>query len=214
MLKGSLPSGAGTRLRCHLTERRGCRMTTTDTRIDGDVEPEELMNHLQILEVLAGLLAALFTALISSTIVSTALPTIIGDLNGSQTQYAWVITAALLATAASTPIWGKLSDLFNKKVLAQSAIVIFVVGSVIAGLSHNVPLLLGARVIQGIGMGGLTALVVAIIGTIIPPRDRGRYAGYMGAAMAVSMSGGPILGGVLVDTAGWRWCFYVCVPLA
>ena len=88
------------------------------------------------------------------------------------------------------------------------------IGSVIAGAAHNVPLLLGARVIQGIGMGGLTALVVAIIGTIIRPRDRGRYSGYMGAAMAVSMSGGPILGGVLVDTAGWRWCFYVCVPLA
>lgn len=189
-------------------------MTTTATRSPGEAQPEELMNHRQILEVLAGLLAALFTALLSSTIVSTALPTIIGDLNGSQTQYAWVITAALLATAASTPIWGKLSDLFNKKVLVQSAIVIFVVGSVIAGLSHNVPLLLGARVIQGIGMGGLTALVVAIIGTIIPPRDRGRYSGYMGAVMAVSMAGGPVLGGVIADTLGWRWCFFVCVPLA
>ncbi|MFC4602808.1 MDR family MFS transporter [Rhodococcus kronopolitis] len=172
------------------------------------------MTHRQILEVLAGLLAALFTALISSTIVSTALPTIIGDLNGSQTQYAWVITTALLATAASTPIWGKLADLYNKKVLVQSSIVIFVVGSVIAGLSHNVPVLLGARVIQGVGMGGLTALVVAIIGTIIPPRERGRYSGYMGAVMAVAMAGGPVLGGVIADGLGWRWCFFVCVPLA
>lgn len=173
------------------------------------------MTHPEILRALTGLIAALFTALLSTTIVSTALPTIISDLEGTQTQYAWIITSALLANAASTPIWGKLSDLFNKKLLVQSAILIFVVGSVLAGLAHNVPLLLGARVVQGIGMGGLTALVVAIIGSIISPRDRGRYSGYMGAAMAVSMSGGPILGGIIVDSPlGWRWCFYVCIPLA
>ena len=178
------------------------------------VDPDA-MSHRQILEALTGLLAALFTALLSTTIVSTALPTIIGDLKGSQTAYAWVITTALLANAASTPIWGKLADLFNKKVLVQSAIVIFVVGSLIAGFAHNVPVLLAARVVQGIGMGGLTALVIAIIGTIVSPRDRGRYSGYTGAVMAVSMSGGPILGGVIVDSPlGWRWCFFVCVPLA
>ncbi|ONM50112.1 MDR family MFS transporter [Nocardia donostiensis] len=173
------------------------------------------MTHREILEAMTGLLAALFTALLSTTIVATALPTIIGDLQGSQTAYAWVITTALLANAASTPIWGKLADLFNKKALVQSAIVIFVVGSVIAGFAHNVPVLLVARVIQGIGMGGLTALAVAIIGSIVAPRERGRYSGYMGAVMAVSMSGGPILGGVIVDSPlGWRWCFFVCVPLA
>ncbi|WP_435531061.1 MDR family MFS transporter [Rhodococcus spelaei] len=190
-------------------------MTTTQPA--GQAAPPgttQLMTHREILEVLAGLLAALFTALISSTIVSTALPTIIGDLNGTQTQYAWVITTSLLATAASTPIWGKLSDLYNKKILVQASIVIFVVGSVIAGTAQNVPVLLGARVIQGIGMGGLTALVVAIIGTIIPPRERGRYSGYMGAVMAVAMAGGPVLGGVVADSLGWRWCFFVCVPLA
>ncbi|WP_068273989.1 MDR family MFS transporter [Aldersonia kunmingensis] len=173
------------------------------------------MTHREILEALAGLLAALFTAMLSSTIVATALPTIIADLHSTQTAFAWVITAALLATAASTPIWGKLADLFNKKVLVQTAIVIFVIGSVIAGFAHNVPVLLAARVVQGIGMGGLTALVVAIIGSIVSPRDRGRYSGYMGAVMAVSMSGGPILGGVIVDSPlGWRWCFFVCIPLA
>ncbi|WP_084787166.1 MFS transporter [Nocardia sp. Root136] len=173
------------------------------------------MTHRQILEAMTGLLAALFTALLSTTIVATALPTIIGDLAGSQTAYAWVITTALLANAASTPIWGKFADLFNKKLLVQSAIVIFVIGSVIAGVAGNVPMLLAARVIQGIGMGGLTALVVAIIGSIVSPRERGRYSGYMGAVMAVSMSGGPILGGVIVDSPlGWRWCFFVCVPLA
>ncbi|MEV6217396.1 MFS transporter [Nocardia sp. NPDC051833] len=173
------------------------------------------MTHRQVLEAMTGLLAALFTALLSTTIVSTALPTIIGDLEGSQTAYAWVITTALLANAASTPIWGKFADLFNKKVLVQSAIVIFVIGSVIAGFASTVPILLAARVVQGIGMGGLTALVVAIIGSIVSPRERGRYSGYMGAVMAVSMSGGPILGGVIVDSPlGWRWCFFVCVPLA
>ncbi|MCD2095683.1 MDR family MFS transporter [Rhodococcus rhodochrous] len=175
---------------------------------------EEQMTHREILVVLSGLLAALFTALLSSTIVSTALPTIIADLNGTQTQYAWVITTALLANAASTPIWGKFADLFNKKLLVQLGILVFVIGSVLAGIAHNVPVLLAARVIQGIGMGGLTALVVAIIGSIIPPRQRGRYSGYMGAVMAVAMSGGPVLGGVIVDLLGWRWCFYVCVPIA
>ncbi|WP_419150672.1 MFS transporter [Nocardia vinacea] len=175
----------------------------------------DAMTHRQVLEALTGLLAALFTALLSTTIVSTALPTIIGDLQGSQTAYAWVITTALLANAASTPIWGKFADLFNKKLLVQSAIVIFVAGSIIAGVAHNVPVLLVARVVQGIGMGGLTALVVAIIGSIVAPRERGRYSGYMGAVMAVSMSGGPILGGVIVDSPlGWRWCFFVCVPIA
>ncbi|PXW33995.1 UNVERIFIED_CONTAM: EmrB/QacA subfamily drug resistance transporter [Williamsia faeni] len=173
------------------------------------------MTHQQILKTMVGLLAGLFTALLSTTIVATALPTIISDLEGSQTAYAWVITTALLANAASTPIWGKLADIFNKKALVQSALVIFVAGSILAGLSHNVPILLAARVIQGVGMGGLTALVVAIIGSIVAPRERGRYSGYMGAVMAVSMSGGPILGGVIVDSPlGWRWCFFVCVPLA
>ncbi|MBF6214724.1 MFS transporter [Nocardia puris] len=173
------------------------------------------MTHREVLEAMTGLLAALFTALLSTTIVATALPTIIGDLQGSQTAYAWVITSALLANAASTPLWGKLADLFNKKLLVQLAIVIFVAGSVLAGVAHNVPVLLAARVIQGVGMGGLTALVVAIIGSIVAPRERGRYSGYMGAVMAVSMSGGPILGGVIVDSPlGWRWCFFVCVPLA
>ncbi len=173
------------------------------------------MSHREILEAMTGLLAALFTALLSTTIVANALPTIIADLQGSQTAYAWVITTALLTNAASTPIWGKLADLFNKKTLVQTSIVIFVIGSVIAGFAHDVALLLAARALQGIGMGGLTALVVAIIGSIIPPRERGRYSGYMGAVMAVSMTGGPILGGVIVDSPlGWRWCFFICIPLA
>ena len=172
------------------------------------------MSHSEILRAMTGLMAALFTAMLSSTIVATALPTIIGDLNGTQRQYTWVITASLLATTVSTPIWGKLSDLFSKKVLVQSSIIVFVLGSVAAGMAQSVPFLIACRVIQGLGMGGLTALAQSIMGTIVSPRERGRYSGYMGAVMAVSTVSGPLLGGVLVDSLGWRWTFYVCVPLA
>src|SRR6478609_7245246 len=177
--------------------------------------PQVAMSHRQIMEALTGLLAAFFTAILSSTIVANALPTIMSELKGTQTDFAWVITAALLANAATTPIWGKLADLFNKKVLVQLSIVIFVAGSVMAGLSETIPLLLTARVIQGIAMGGLTALAQAIIGSMIPPRDRGKYSGYMGGVMAVGTAGGPLLGGFIVDSPlGWRWTFFVCVPLA
>ncbi|MBT2533076.1 MFS transporter [Arthrobacter sp. ISL-48] len=178
-------------------------------------EPGQVMSHRQIMEALTGLLAAFFTAILSSTIVANALPTIMSELKGTQTDFAWVITAALLANAATTPIWGKLADLFNKKVLVQLSIVVFVAGSVMAGLSETIPLLLTARVIQGVAMGGLTALAQAIIGSMIPPRDRGKYSGYMGGVMAVGTAGGPLLGGFIVDSPlGWRWTFFVCVPLA
>ncbi|GAC1491271.1 MAG: MDR family MFS transporter [Pseudarthrobacter sp.] len=177
--------------------------------------PPVAMTHRQIMEALTGLLAAFFTAILSSTIVANALPTIMSDLHGTQTDFAWVITAALLANAVTTPIWGKLADLVNKKVLVQLSIVVFVAGSVMAGLSETIPLLLTARVIQGAAMGGLTALAQAIIGTMIPPRDRGKYSGYMGGVMAVGTAGGPLLGGFIVDSPlGWRWTFFVCVPLA
>ncbi|OFI37818.1 MFS transporter [Arthrobacter sp. SW1] len=173
------------------------------------------MSHRQIMEALTGLLAAFFTAILSSTIVANALPTIMSELHGTQTDFAWVITAALLANAATTPIWGKLADLFDKKLLVQLSIIIFVAGSVLAGFADSIALLLVARVVQGVALGGLTALAQAIIGTMIPPRDRGKYSGYMGAVMAVGTAGGPLLGGFIVDSPlGWRWTFFVCVPLA
>jgi EmrB/QacA subfamily drug resistance transporter len=189
-------------------------MTITETRPQAPVAPA--LTHREILEILVGLLAGLFTAMLGSTIVSNALPTIIADLKGTQTQYTWVLTASLLATTVSTPIWGKLSDLASKKLLVQLSIILFVVGSALAGMSRTVPFLIGARALQGLAMGGLTALAQAIIGAAIPPRDRGRYSGYMGAVIAVATVSGPLLGGVIVDTSwlGWRWCFYVCVPLA
>jgi len=183
--------------------------------VDAAAKAAAPMTHRQIMEALTGLLAAFFTAILSSTIVANALPTIMSELKGTQTDFAWVITAALLANAATTPIWGKLADLFDKKLLVQLSIIIFVAGSVMAGLSETIPLLLTARVIQGIAMGGLTALAQAIIGSMIPPRDRGKYSGYMGAVMAVGTAGGPLLGGFIVDSPlGWRWTFFVCVPLA
>ena len=189
----------------------------SSTSVPAQLSPEETgeMSHRQILEAMTGLLAGLFTAMLSSTIVATALPTIIGDLNGTQRQYTWVITASLLATTVSTPIWGKLSDLFSKKLLVQLSLVVFVLGSVAAGASHTVGFLILCRVVQGLGMGGLTALTQSIMGAIIAPRQRGRYAGYMGAVMAVSTVSGPLLGGLIVDSSlGWRWTFYVCAPLA
>ncbi|MBE1485188.1 MDR family MFS transporter [Plantactinospora soyae] len=168
------------------------------------------------LEALSGLLLVLFVALISSTVVSTALPQIIGALDGSQTQYTWVVTATLLTATATTPIWGKLADLFNKKTLVQAAIVIFVLGSIVSGLSQSAGQLIAARAFQGIGVGGLQALVQVVIAAMIPPRERGRYNGYLGGVMAVATVGGPLLGGVIVDTSwlGWRWCFFVGVPIA
>jgi MFS family permease len=159
-------------------------MTVTETRQQLPSAPE--LTHREILEILIGLLAALFTAMLSSTIVSNALPTIIADLEGTQTQYTWVLTASLLATTVSTPIWGKLADLMSKKLLVQLSITLFVVGSALAGLSHNVSFLIGARVLQGLAMGGLMALAQAIIGAAIPPRSRGRYSGYMGAVIAAA----------------------------
>ena len=175
---------------------------------------EEQMTHREILEVLLGLMSALFIAIMSATIVSTALPTIIGDLEGTQTQYTWVVTASLLAMTVSSPIWAKLSDLYNKKLLVQVSILVFLVGSLAAGAVQNVPELLAARAVQGLGMGGLVSLTQSIIGSIIPPRERGRYSGYMAATMAVATVSGPLIGGLLVDTLGWRWCFWVAVPFA
>ncbi|TXS55892.1 MFS transporter [Streptomyces sp. t39] len=174
------------------------------------------MTHRQIMEALSGLLLGMFVAILSSTIVSNALPQIIGDLGGGQSAYTWVVTSALLATTATTPLWGKLSDLFSKKLLVQIALVIFVLGSVVAGLSQNPAMLIACRVVQGIGAGGLAALSQVVMAAMIAPRERGRYSGYIGATFAVATVGGPLLGGVITDTEwlGWRWCFYVGVPFA
>ncbi|MGZ4444021.1 MAG: MDR family MFS transporter [Nocardioidaceae bacterium] len=174
------------------------------------------MTHREVLEAMSGLLLALFVAMLSSTIVSNALPRIVADLHGSESGYTWIVVATLLTTTASTPVWGKLSDLFSKKLLVQTALVIFSVGSVIAALAPSMGVLIGARALQGVGVGGLTALVQVVIATIVSPRERGRYSGYIGAVFAVATVSGPLIGGVIVDTSwlGWSWCFFVNLPVA
>ncbi|MFJ7943072.1 MFS transporter [Streptomyces sp. NPDC096354] len=174
------------------------------------------MTHRQIMEALTGLLLGMFVAILSSTVVSNALPEIISDLGGGQSAYTWVVTASLLAMTATTPLWGKLSDLFSKKLLVQIALVIYVTGSIVAGLSTSSGMLIACRVVQGIGVGGLSALAQIVMAAMIAPRERGRYSGYLGAVFAVATVGGPLLGGVITDTSwmGWRWCFYVGVPFA
>ncbi|MEV6316779.1 MFS transporter [Streptomyces sp. NPDC051776] len=174
------------------------------------------MTHRQIMEALSGLLLGMFVAILSSTIVSNALPEIISDLGGGQSAYTWVVTAALLAMTASTPLWGKLADLISKKTLVQLALVLYVLASAGAGLAQSPGMLITFRVFQGIGVGGLTALAQIVMAAMISPRERGRYSGYLGATFAVATVGGPLLGGVITDTSwlGWRWCFYVGVPFA
>ncbi len=197
-------------------------MTTSPTRpapavaLDGPAAQAEPMSHREILEALSGLLLALFVAMLSSTVVSNALPTIVHQLQGSESGYTWIVVATLLTTTASTPIWGKLADLFSKKILVQSALVVFTLGSVLAGLAPSMSFLIGARAVQGVGVGGLTALVQVVIASIVSPRERGRYSGYIGATFAVATVSGPLIGGLIVDTSwlGWRWCFFVGIPVA
>ncbi|MFC9535371.1 MFS transporter [Streptomyces sp. NPDC056975] len=174
------------------------------------------MTHKQIMEALSGLLLGMFVAILSSTIVTNALPEIVGDLGGGQSAYTWVVTASLLAMTATTPLWGKLADIFSKKALVQIALIVYVGGSVVAGLSQSPTMLIACRVVQGIGVGGLSALAQIVMAAMISPRERGRYSGYLGATFAVATVGGPLLGGVITDTSwlGWRWCFYVGVPFA
>lgn len=175
---------------------------------------ESGMTKRQVLQALSGLLLGMFVSMLASTVVSTSLPLIIGDLKGNQSAFTWVITATLLATTVSTPIWGKLADLFNRKLLLQSALGIFVLSSAIAGFSQDTSMLITMRVFQGLGAGGLAALSQIVMADIISPRERGKYAGLFGAVMALATVGGPLLGGVITDVLNWRWNFFVALPIA
>jgi len=172
------------------------------------------MTRREVMESLSGILLGMFVSILATSVVSSSLPKIISDLDGSQSSFTWVVTATLLTTTISTPIWGKLADLTNRKVLIQVALVVSVVASALAGLSQNVGTLITFRAFQGIGAGGLMALATVLITDIISPRERGKFMGLMGAVMAVSQIGGPLLGGVLTDTVSWRWNFFVGLPFA
>ena len=166
----------------------------------------------QLRTVFAALMLGMFLAALDQTIVSTALPTIVGDLGGLN-HLSWVVTAYLLASTVSTPLYGKLGDMMGRKPVFLAAILIFLAGSMLAGLSQSMLQLIGFRAIQGVGAGGLIVGAQAIIGDIVPPRERGRYMGLIGSVFAVASVAGPLLGGFFVDNLSWRWVFYVNIPV-
>ncbi|WP_417555059.1 MDR family MFS transporter [Microbacterium sp.] len=168
----------------------------------------------EVFTAISGLIVGMFVAVLSGTVVSTSLPVIVADLGGTQAQYTWVITASLLATAVTTPIWGKLADLVDRKILVQLSLVLYTVGTVIAGFSQDINTLIAMRVLQGLGVGGLMSLVMVAVALIISPRERGKYMGVVGGIMALATIGGPLLGGFLTDAFGWRSNFWVGVPFA
>jgi len=162
--------------------------------------------------IFTALVLVLLLASLDQTIVSTALPTIVGDLGGLS-HLSWVVTAYLLAATITGPLYGKLGDLYGRKRILQSAIVIFLIGSALCGLSQNMVGLIAFRALQGLGAGGLFVITLAVVADVIPPRERGRYQGYFGAVFGVSTVIGPLLGGFFVDNLSWRWIFYVNVPI-
>jgi len=166
----------------------------------------------EVMVVLPGLMLAIMLAMLDNMIVGTALPKIVGDLGGLE-HFSWVVTAYILGTTVSTPLWGKIGDLYGRKNIFLTSIVVFLVGSALSGMSTSMGELIGFRALQGLGAGGLMVGAMAIIGDLVPPRERGRYQGLMAGVMALAMVGGPLVGGFITDNLNWRWAFYVNLPL-
>ncbi|MYR56337.1 DHA2 family efflux MFS transporter permease subunit [Streptomyces sp. SID625] len=181
---------------------------TADTRTGADAGPQPK----SVRVVLLALMIAMMLAMLDNMIVGTAMPTIVGELGGLQ-HLSWVVTAYTLATAAATPLWGKLGDMYGRKGAFMTSIVLFLAGSALSGMAQDMGQLIGFRAIQGLGAGGLMVGVMAIIGDLIPPRERGKYQGMMAGVMALAMIGGPLVGGTITDNWGWRWAFYINLPL-
>lgn len=186
--------------------------TPPPTPPSSEPDADGYLSHRQILIVMSGLLAGMFLGALDQSIVGTALPTITSELGGLD-KLSWVVTAYLLTATAATPLWGKISDLYGRKPIFQAAILIFLAGSLLSGLSQSMEQLIAFRAVQGIGGGGLFALALATMGDIVPPRERGRYGGYFGAVFGTSSVLGPVLGGFFADGPGWRWIFFVNIPI-